>query len=68
MGKTTDAMESIEKIHEKWLEHQKNVKYLGELGGKVYPRWLENYMTAHKIPDVALELRENRLIAHAVVV
>lgn len=45
----------------------KMMKYLGELGGKVYPKWLENYMIAHKIPDIALELRESRLIAHVVV-
>ena len=42
-------------------------KYIGELHGKVYPKWLSGYMNAHKIPDIALELRENRLIAHAII-
>ena len=44
------------------------MKWIGELHPTVGQRWITNYAREHGIPDLAFELLEDRLIAHAVIV
>ena len=42
------------------------MKWIGELDPTTGGKWITNYARKHKIPDLAFELLEDRLIAHAI--
>ena len=42
------------------------MKWIGELHPTTGEKWITNYARSHGIPDLAFELLEDRLIAHAV--